>query len=161
MASTLTQCPDTLDFLWNSKTWEKTIELLEDADSEISILFPWITYDLLVDKLIYLKRKNPAIKIQVLTGTNSDNDWHIKNVQKLDKAGVTVRIIYKPFPHAKVICINRKILIEGSMNASFNAAHNNIECGIITSSKEICDKFCEGFDSMWNQALFYGANLVL
>jgi len=148
-----------LNLLWNGETWKKILRYLEEANSEVCILFPWITYDLLVDKIIDLKKKNPALQIRVMTSIDADNDGHVKNIHRFDKAGVNVRTIYKPFPHAKVICIDRKILVVGSMNASFTAAQKNIECAILTSSKEACDCFCEEFDSMWRRALLYGVNL--
>lgn len=147
-------------FLFNGEIWEAILENLNRADSEILMIFPWITYDGLVDKLVELKTRNPALKIKILTGINpQSNDLHKESVRKLDEVGIQVRTVYKPFLHAKVICIDHRVLITGSMNASFSAAQRNFECALMTSSKPECDRFCELFSTMWQEALFHGANL--
>lgn len=151
---------DGVKFLFNGGIWEAILENLDRADDEILMVFPWITYDDLVDKLIELKNKKPTMKIKILTGINpQSNDSHKESVLKLDGAGIQIRTIYKPFPHAKVICVDRKVLTTGSMNASFSAAQRNFECALMTSSRSECDRFCEFFSTMWHEALFHGANL--
>jgi len=149
-----------VEFLFNGGIWAKIMEQLDQANAEILMIFPWITYDGLVEKLVELKTRNPALRIKILTGINpQSNDLHRESVRKLDEAGIQVRTIYRPFPHAKTICIDGEVLVTGSMNASFNAAQWNFECALMTSTKTECDKFHELFSTMWDEALFHGANL--
>ena len=112
--------------------------------------------------LINLKRSKPSIDIRILTGSEIyDINYidHKRNVLMLDSARINIRTIKEPFPHAKGICIDRRILIVGSMNASFYSIERNIEFAILTTNKESCRRFCEEFESMWNKALFQGAIL--
>jgi phosphatidylserine/phosphatidylglycerophosphate/cardiolipin synthase-like enzyme len=136
------------------------MEQLDRANAEILMIFPWITYDDLVDKLVELKIRNPALRIKILTGINpQSNESHRESIRKLDETGIQVRTIYRPFPHAKTICVDGEVLITGSMNASLSAAQWNFECAIMTSTKSECDKFRDLFAKTWLEALFHGASL--
>ncbi len=147
-------------FLSNGEIWIEIMELLSRAKSEILMIFPWITYDELIRKLVELKTSKPELRIKILTGIGPQSgELHRESVRKLDEAGIQVRTVFHPFLHAKSVCIDREVLITGSMNASFSGAQRNFECAIVTSTKTECDKFSELFSKVWYEALFHGAIL--
>lgn len=153
------------DFLNNGEIWPVILERINKAQSEICIAFPWITYGPIVETLVKVKQRSPHLKIKVITSNRNlaigggNDSGHAENIKKLDDYGIQVHTVFKPFVHCKSISIDRKVLIVGSMNASYSAANLNVEHAIITEEKHVIEKFQKEFDQLWCAALFWGAKI--
>lgn len=62
-----------------------------------------------------------------------------------------VRLMKKPYVHTKMILIDKKILLLGSMNLSANSLDNNREIWIILTDQGLIDQFLEGFRVDWKK----------
>lgn len=153
-------------FLINGEIWPVILEGLNSADSEVCVIFPWIKYDLFVETLIKVKERFPHIKIKVITSIKKmangyyDDLEHVENIEKMDEHGIQIKTIYQPFVHCKSVCIDKKVLITGSMNATFSAANLNVEHAIITEDKDSIEKFQKEFKELWHAALLWGAKIT-
>lgn len=144
-------------FLKDGEIWTTILEEINSAESEICIAFPWITYDPLVETLLKVKKQRPHIKIKVITSINHDNFEHSENIKKLDEYGIQIQTIFQPFVHCKSVCVDRKVLITGSANATFSAANLNKEHGMLTAEELPIEKFQKDFEKDWGAALSWGA----
>lgn len=146
--------------LINREIWTTILEKINSAESEICIAFPWITYDPLVETLLKVKKQRPRIKIKVITSINHDDPEHTENIKKLDEYGIQIQTIFQPFVHCKSVCVDRKVLITGSANATFSAANLNKEHGMLTEEELPIEKFQKDFKKDWSAALSWGAKIT-
>jgi len=124
----------------NCRDWIESI--LKWANESIFIQTQYIT-----DPSIWeiLKNKNNLSWFQIIVANTDDNSellsyfWP-KKVKKLKK----------PYVHAKMILIDNKYLILGSMNLSENSLDNNREIWIILIDQYLINKFKNQFDKDWN-----------
>lgn len=116
--------------------------LLNEAKESIYIQTQYIT-----DPNIFeiLKNKSYLSWFQIIVADTDDNDnllayfWPAK-----------VKKLKKPYVHAKMILVDNKYLIIGSMNLSQNSLDKNREIWIILISQSLIDKFKNQFNADWN-----------
>ncbi|RAL55541.1 hypothetical protein BSK20_04220 [SR1 bacterium human oral taxon HOT-345] len=60
-----------------------------------------------------------------------------------------VRLMKKPYVHTKMILIDKKILLLGSMNLSANSLDNNREIGILLIDPKLIEQFLSEFRADW------------
>lgn len=116
--------------------------LLNNAEESIFIQTQYIT-----DPSIFeiLKNKSNLSWFQIIVANTDDND------DLLNYFGpAKVKKLKKPYVHAKMILIDNKYLILGSMNLSQNSLDNNREIGIILIDQYLIDKFKYQFNLDWN-----------
>ncbi|MCF7834584.1 hypothetical protein K9M48_00815 [Candidatus Gracilibacteria bacterium] len=116
--------------------------LLNNAEESIFIQTQYIT-----DPSIFeiLKNKSNLSGFQIIVANTDDND------DLLNYFGpAKVKKLKKPYVHAKMILIDNKYLILGSMNLSQNSLDNNREIGIILIDQYLIDKFKYQFNLDWN-----------
>lgn len=63
-----------------------------------------------------------------------------------------VRVVKNPYIHAKMILIDKKYLLLGSMNISSTSLDKNREIGIIITDKKIIEKFLSQFQNDWGKS---------
>lgn len=115
--------------------------LLNNAKESIYIQTQYIT-----DPGIWeiLKNKNNLSWFQIIVANTDDNNdllnyfWPSK-----------IKKLKKPYIHAKMILIDSKYLILGSMNLSQNSLDNNREIGIILIDQSLINIFKNQFDKDW------------
>lgn len=147
-------------FLKDGEIWTTILEEINSAKSEVCIAFPWIRYVSLVEALIAVRKRSPNVKIKVITSINHDDFEHSENIKKLDGYGIQIQTIFQPFVHCKSVCVDRKVLITGSANATFSAANLNKEHGILTAEERPIEKFQKDFEKDWGAALSWGAKIT-
>lgn len=123
----------------NCRDWIEN--LLNNAKESILIETQYIT-----DPNIWeiLKNKSDLSWFQIIVANTDDNSdlldyfwpWKIKKLKK-------------PYVHAKMILIDNKYLILGSINLSENSLDNNREIWIILIDQYLIDKFKNQFDKDW------------
>lgn len=123
----------------NCRDWIEN--LLNNAKESIFIQTQYIT-----DPNIWeiLKNKSILSWFQIIVSdTESNNDL-------LNYFGpAKVKKLKKPYVHAKMILIDHKYLILGSMNLSENSLDENREIWIILINQSLIDQFKNQFDGDW------------
>ncbi|PZM87035.1 MAG: hypothetical protein DLD55_03455 [candidate division SR1 bacterium] len=66
-----------------------------------------------------------------------------------------VRLMKKPYVHTKMILIDQKILLLGSMNLSANSLDNNREIGILLLDPQLIAAFLDQFRADWESVKAY------
>ncbi len=122
-------CRAGIEYLLNSTTESIIIQTQYIVDANI---------------LAILKNKTELSEFKIIVSdTESNNDL-------LEYFGpIKIKKLKKPYVHAKMILIDNKYLLLGSMNLSDNSLDNNREIGIILIDQDLIDKFRDQFDKDW------------
>lgn len=123
----------------NCREWIE--QLLHFAKESIWIETQYIT-DTSIKNILW-EKNNLDIKIIV-----SDTDSNTKIKQYFGTK--IIKLIKKPYIHAKMILIDQEYLLLWSMNLSDNSLDNNREVGIIITDKNIIQNFIWQFKKDWD-----------
>ncbi|MFZ2150463.1 MAG: phospholipase D-like domain-containing protein [Candidatus Absconditicoccaceae bacterium] len=116
-------------------------DMLNNAKESIYIQTQYIT-DFGVFEI--LKNKSNLSGFQIIVADTDDND------DLLSYFGpAKVKKLKKPYVHAKMILIDNKYLILGSMNLSQYSLDKNREIGIVLIDQSLIDQFKKQFDRDW------------
>ena len=118
--------------------------LLASAKTSIIIQTQYINDPSIIDSLMNQKNKLPEIKILVANTTESTD--------MLAYMGNTARKESKEYLHAKMILIDNKILLLGSMNLSSESLDKNREVWILLTDPSLIRQFTWQFTKDWNWA---------
>lgn len=118
----------------------KISKLISDAQKSIIIQNQQIDDIQLITLLN--RRIQEGIKVQIIVADKEGAD----NLTLQFPLG-TVRKLKKPYPHAKMMLIDDKILKISSINFTTNSMDNNREIGILTDSKKAIEDFSYNFQT--------------
>ncbi|MFA7717999.1 MAG: phospholipase D-like domain-containing protein, partial [Candidatus Absconditabacterales bacterium] len=116
-------------------------KLLQQAKESIIIQTQYIN-DPSILNILSQQQKLPELKMLV-----SDTDT---NDTLIGYLGNYTRKLTKPYLHAKMILIDHKIILLGSMNLSANSLDMNREIGILLLDPTIIHGFTTQFSTDWN-----------
>ena len=142
------------DFFTSSKAFihrtgsglgREVLNLISQADYEIRIMSPWISPE--IAEYLTDIAQNRGIRVRVITHPPSIDEPHphVLAVSILEKAArrlSTVKVVYDDKVHAKIIIIDDKLLITGSMNLTKRGTEINIE------NITICDSIAVVYPSI-------------
>lgn len=111
--------------------------LLSSAEKSIIIQTQYITDPAIMD---ILKNKS-SLDMQIIVADVDSND-KILSYFWPEKA----RYLPKPYVHTKMILIDSKTLLVGSMNMSANSLDENREIGLLTLDAQVIQNFLQQFD---------------
>jgi phosphatidylserine/phosphatidylglycerophosphate/cardiolipin synthase-like enzyme len=128
---------------------------LSQAQKEVLICSPWITY--LVDELSNLNRKGNGkkIKLKVITRlVKEDIDGGITDLDKLRvlEKNFGAEIRYNNNLHAKMIIIDNSIAIISSANLTKKGLNVNYEAGVSVKDKNMIEKSSLFFNDVWEKS---------
>lgn len=130
------------DLVWSpNNSREKLIHLIESAKSKIEIYAQDVTDYQVIGALAKAAKK--GIHIHILT-----NDKNTKNKNKYDyltRAGVEIDSSKNYYIHAKVMIIDDKTLLLGSMNLTQPSIESNRELSLVSNNAEIIQKIQQTF----------------
>jgi len=112
------------------------------ANSDIKMYFQYFKDDVLVDRLIKLK-KEKGLKITAIIPDTVQED---PNVIKLKEAWIIIKVISQYTMHAKAILIDEKFLFIWSINFSTYSIDQNREIWILIINNEIINNFLNIFN---------------
>ncbi len=115
---------------------KKISDYLWEAEFSIVVMHQYLTDDEL--SAIVEQKIEDWLDVRLIL---SNNDHNYVLVRDWWKDVVTIK--KRPYVHTKMILIDDKYLIIGSMNLSTNALDNNREIGIIVTDKEIIAAFMQ------------------
>ncbi len=104
-----------------------------------------------VEALIRAARR--GVEIRLIRPTPRENeDAELANVRRLRRAGARVRYMDSPRVHAKVIVVDRKKALIGSMNLTPTSLDFNRELGIVVSAPSALTPLLRQIDADWEKA---------
>jgi len=130
--------------------------LLKQAQHEIRIICPWISPE--IARYIVDIMRNKKIRVRVITHPPNINEPHshvlaTRVLEEASKQLDTLRVVYNDKVHAKIIIIDDRLLITGSMNLTKRGTKINIESITICSSKAVIYPTITEYESQWWEAL--------
>lgn len=123
----------------------KVLQLIDAAKSDIKIYAPSLSDYKLLGELAKAARRGVTIKI--LTTAN----LRAKQKDFLTQAGINIAISKKYFIHAKVIIVDNKLAMLGSLNFTKPSFDVNREVSIITEDREVLRQLIKTFESDWRE----------
>ena len=100
------------------------------------------------DHLISAAQKGVNVRV-VMSSSNSVNDPNAPGRDRIKKGGVKVRLLNKPYIHAKLIIADRSRAFVGSENFSPTSMDRNRELGILVNNPQILQTLSTTFDKDW------------
>ncbi len=73
-------------------------------------------------------------------------------IDELRRAGIEVRTLTSPYPHAKLIIVDNNHAYTGSVNLSAQSLDQNRELGLLISEQDIIDRLSQQFDQDFEKA---------
>ncbi len=119
---------------------KKIMALIQQAQSEIKIYTQNIEDYEMIGALANAARAH--VKVQILLSTAPIK----KRLQYLTRAGVEVHLSHGSYIHAKVIMVDQKKAMLGSINLTKTSLDENRELSVITEDKKIIHQLSELFD---------------
>jgi PLD-like domain len=121
-------------------------ERLENANSSIMIAMAWLTNPFMKELLLTLKKKNPALNINIVVDPNHTNQLYFFNSEsELLLAGIFIdKLATSKFLHHKFIVIDKLTVITGSYNLT-RRAKRNLENIVVIENADIADSYCREY----------------
>lgn len=151
--------PADVEPITNQYYLPRIIELIEGAETSIKVIMYNITWykkypDSPSNKLIELlcnaaKKKIDVTIILDKDKTKDTNEGNKEAAIILKKAGVKV-LFDSPeqTTHAKLLIVDKRFVVVGSFNWSYNSLEKNNETAVVIDSKEIAEYFLKYFNNI-------------
>jgi len=150
-SATIKGTPIQVLFAAEDKAISHLVPLVEGAQASIRIMAFSFTHDALGEAV--LARAKDGVDVQGIFETRG-SETEYSEMTILFCAEVPVRQDGNPGTfHHKVIVIDEKILITGSLNFSNNADESNDENVVVIENKTISDKYLQEFERRWGEAM--------
>ena len=154
--------PDlSIGLVWSSfHSRGQMARVIDAANERIWVQHPKYVDSVILERLI--AARNRGVKVRVLCGgKHGISDWDIydtfSSLRIMEGAGVKVRRQKHLKLHAKMIIVDAKCALIGSMNIDRSAFDIRRELGIETDAPEVIARCVESFDFDWQQASKYSA----
>ncbi len=107
----------------------RLVEQLRTASESIQIAMAWFTDEELMSELMDIKYRHRQLSIMVVISNSEGNFRNSHNLKKLQESGIQLQVMREglPFLHHKFCLIDDHIIINGSYNWTYYAAHKNEE----------------------------------
>lgn len=123
----------------------KTVQLIDSAKADIKIYAPTLSDYKLLGELAKTARR--GVNIKILTSANLRE----KQKEFLTRAGITIAISKKYFIHAKVIIIDNKLAMLGSLNFTKPSFDANREVSVISDDHDVLRQLVKIFEADWRE----------
>lgn len=127
---------------------EKIISWINEAKKTLDICMYTLSHQLLSETVIKAHKRGVCVRVIV----DSDS---IKTTWKMGNLGIAKKVKQKYFGvklmHHKIIVIDNKKVILGSLNWTPMAVRNNWENTFITNAPNIVNSYCKEFEKLWIQ----------
>lgn len=139
------------NLLWSpNNSRAKILELIQSARHEIDIYAQNVMDYETIGALA--KAAKSGVKIHILTSTNPNDLLHKNKFAFLEKAGVEIEHSEKYVIHAKVIVVDQKAALLGSINLTKASIDDNRELSVITRDPEVIHLLLETFHQDWSSS---------
>ena len=125
----------------------------------------WIQHPKFVDAVILervVSARDRGVKVRVLCGGKHGlSDWDVydtfSSLRVLERCGVKIRRQKRPKLHAKLILVDGKAAMTGSMNIDRSAFDVRRELGIEVDAPQVVQRLIDTFERDWREAKKYSA----
>jgi phosphatidylserine/phosphatidylglycerophosphate/cardiolipin synthase-like enzyme len=132
-------------------TW--ILEEICQTKDILRISSPWLSKDIIQKYVEPLVRKDIQIKIVTRKDLESEEQVEsLKYLNNLIKNYKNIKVRCLDSLHAKIILIDNKVGIKGSMNLTFAGLYKNIELVEKYNDPRIVDNLIHNFESVFNSA---------
>lgn len=131
---------------------EKILELLQGAKTSIKIYAEGLSDYQTIGTLA--KAARSGVSTQILMSDESNSSHSSRKFDYLTRAGVKMRFSKNYMIHAKVIIIDGKRAVLGSINLTKPSIDNNRELSVITEDPAVIGELNKTFNSDWMEANF-------
>jgi hypothetical protein len=133
-------------FKWVLEEVSKTKNLLRVSS-------PWLSKDVIQKYIEPLLKKDVTVKIVTRKDLNNEEQMEsLSYLSKLMKKYKNIKVRYLDSLHAKIILIDNKIGIKGSMNLTFSGIYKNVELVERYDEQNVIEKLAYDFESIFNIA---------
>ena len=126
----------------------RIIKLIDSAKRTLDIENEEMQDKVVEDHLISAAQKGVNVRV-VMSSSNSANDANAPGRDRIKKGGVNVRLLNKPYIHAKLMIADRSRAFVGSENFSPTSMDRNRELGILVNDPKILQTLSTTFDKDW------------
>jgi phosphatidylserine/phosphatidylglycerophosphate/cardiolipin synthase-like enzyme len=151
--------PEGGSLLWsNSNSRHQMAKFIDRATKTLHIQHPKFVDAVILDRLMAAAER--GVKVKVLCGgKHGISEWDIldtfSSLRTLRRFGVKVHKQKNLRVHAKLIVIDEREALVGSMNIDRSAFDLRRELGLTTTDPAIVDRLIEVFDSDWRSSHHY------
>lgn len=135
------------------KGFDWIIEEIKRTKNSLRISSPWISKDIIQSAIEPLLKKD--VEVKIITRVDPDNEEQtesIKYLLTLAKSYRNVKVKRLDSLHAKVILIDDRVGIKGSMNLTLSGIYRNIELVERYEDPCILRKLIHEFENIFNSA---------
>jgi len=133
--------------------FEWVLDEMSKAKNVLRISSPWLSKDLIKNNVEPLIRRD--IEVRIVTRRDLDNEEQVESLNHLSnltKSYKNMKVKHLDSLHAKIILIDNKIGIKGSMNLTFSGLYKNVEIVERYDEPEIVEKLVRDFENIFNLA---------
>jgi DEAD/DEAH box helicase domain-containing protein len=132
-------------------TW--ILEEISQAKDVLRISSPWLSKDIIQKYIEPLVRKD--IRVKIVTRKDLESEEQVESLKYLNnliKNYKNIEVKCLDSLHAKIILIDNKVGIKGSMNLTFAGVYKNIELVEKYDDPRIVEKLIHNFENIFNSA---------
>jgi phosphatidylserine/phosphatidylglycerophosphate/cardiolipin synthase-like enzyme len=132
-------------------TW--ILEEISQTKDILRISSPWLSKDIIQKYIEPLVRKD--IRIKIVTRKDLESEEQVESLKYLNdliKNYKNIEVRCLDSLHAKIILIDNKVGIKGSMNLTFAGLYKNIELVEKYNDPRIVENLIHNFESVFNSA---------
>lgn len=142
--------------VWSSRhSRGQMARLIDGAGDELLVQHPKFVDAVILDRLLAARERGARVHV-LCGGKHGISDWDIydtfSSLRLLERGGVKVRRQKHLKLHAKLIVVDRRSALIGSMNIDRSAFDLRRELGIETDAPEVIARCCEFFHDDWHAA---------
>ncbi|HOJ49235.1 MAG TPA: phospholipase D-like domain-containing protein [Spirochaetota bacterium] len=129
---------------------EKLIDIIRSSEKNIEIAVFELNHERIIDELIKAKKRGVDVNIVL-----DDRAKKTKEIKPLFNNKIPIVFDNKKsYMHNKILIIDDKIAITGSMNLTYNDINQNRNNLVIVKNEKIARKYKEEFDEMFYKKIF-------
>lgn len=131
------------------------INLISQANDSICIFTPYLILDLDIYNVLALAAKRGVDVKIVIPGIPDKKSVYkvsLMNARKLLNEGVKVYTYTPGFMHGKVIVVDDKVAMVGTMNIDFRSFYSDFECGLLVDDKDVVCGIKKDVDEVLEQS---------
>ncbi len=126
---------------------EKMLQFIQTAQSEINIYAQDITDYQLIGALAKMARK--GISVKILVSVSPEQFQKNRKYIFLTQSGVMIHNSRHYYIHAKVLMVDHKKAVLGSINFTKSSLDDNRELSVMTEDRSVMNQLSKTFDNDW------------
>ena len=132
---------------------EEIIGLIDSANESVEVEMFLFSYEPLADALIRAKERGVEVRVILEPRLDSPN-YNLETMDQLRAGGVEARWATLEYDktHSKLMIVDGKKVLVGSINWSRTALNWNREAAVIIDDEGIAAEFLEEFEKDWDKA---------